>query len=455
MKLVKNMVGCVLFFSLMLLTSCGQGKKDFQEIIHNAKMKVYPVIVFIKPIQETYYEGKKVKQQILGSGVIIDNKGHVVTNHHVAEKSVEIKVVLDNEKEVMAEVVGLDKDTDLAVLKLVMPEDELPKTFAEFGDSDALEEGDFVMTMGCPLGLQRSISFGIISNTSRYLGSNSLYNLWLQTDASINPGNSGGPLVNIEGKIVGINTLGATWADNIGFSNPSSVVKYVVDELIKNKFVDRAWTGIQFQALKDFQTSTFIDQENGVLVKGFEPFSPSEESDLKEGDLILSVNGQKVNGRYIEDLPIVRSFFAKLPKNVPATLAILRDKNNMTVELTPISKGNVEGMDYDMEEWMCTIKEINKFNDPNVHYFKKTGCFVQGVKEPGNASISGMTHGDIFVKVGHKEINSLEDLKKVEKDLLKLPKSKRKVLVHVIRQGLPAQFVLDFSKSKKEYEEEE
>ncbi|HUU60317.1 MAG TPA: trypsin-like peptidase domain-containing protein, partial [Phycisphaerae bacterium] len=169
---------------------------DFQGIIQNAQEKVYPALVYVKPIQETFRRGERMRAEVFGSGVIIRPEGYVVTNHHVAEKAIEINCVLGDREQVLATVVGLDPETDLALLKLQLPKNHPPLAkVASFGDSDKVEAGQFVMALGSPFGFTRSISLGIVSNTKRYIGFTTVYgyNLWLQTDAAINPGNSGGP----------------------------------------------------------------------------------------------------------------------------------------------------------------------------------------------------------------------------------------------------------------------
>jgi serine protease Do len=434
---------------------CARPRTDFVRVINAAKRKVFPVIVYLKPIQETFEEGKKEEREVIGSGVVISADGYVVTNYHVAEKATKIRAVLANEMQVNVTVVGQDKDSDITLLKLELPEDHPPLPFAEFGDSSLLEEGDFVMTMGCPLGLTRSVSFGIVSNTKRYLGVEySRYNLWIQTDAAINPGNSGGPLVNTAGEIVGINTLGTTWYENIGFAIPSNVVRYVVERLKEHGEVTRAWTGITFQALKDFESNTIVDADKGVLVAHVEPDSPAASAGLKARDMILAVGETEVNGVFVEDLPDLRSYFAALEPDRPVPLSVERAGVHRTLTLTPTLKGKVEGEDFDCQEWQMTIKEINKYADQYLYYFQKQGVYIQGVKGPGNAQASGARMGDIVLEIGGKTIASLKDAKDAYEELNTKPKGQRKVLLRVLRQGVPKVVLLDYNKLNKEYEEE-
>ena len=213
-------------------------EQDFRTIISGAKTKVFPAVVFIKVVQQDYTAGEKSSREVSGSGVVISPKGEVLTNWHVVDKAVEVRCLLFDGRAMDAKVLGSDKDTDLALLQLQFPTTEAKSeakaadlTYAAFGDSSALREGDFVMAMGAPWGLSRSVSLGIVSCTKRYLPSTSEYSVWLQTDAAISPGNSGGPLVNTNGEVIGINTRGVMAGGDIGFAVPSSTIVPVVDQL--------------------------------------------------------------------------------------------------------------------------------------------------------------------------------------------------------------------------------
>ncbi|MBI4576472.1 MAG: trypsin-like peptidase domain-containing protein [Planctomycetes bacterium] len=434
----------------------GRAALDFARIIREAKQQVFPVLVFVKPIREEFRGGERQQMQVFGSGVVISEDGYVVTNHHVAEKAVEIRCVLGDSEEVPADVVGLDPDLDIALLRLRLPPERLPVRCAAFGDSDRLEEGQFVMTMGSPLGLTRSISFGIISNTKRYLQDFSEYSLWIQTDAAINPGNSGGPLVDARGEIVGINTLGANFAENVGFSIPSNRVREVVELLREHGRVERAWTGIRLQALRDFMRSIYVrDADRGVLVASVDEGSPAEAAGLVAGDLVLDLAGVPVEGTYLEDLPGVRRRFAALAVGEPVMVRIRRSGEEREVSLVPSRKGKVEGDDFDCIEWNMTVKEINPFSDPEVAYFRQQGAYVLGVLMPGNAALSGVAMGDIILRLGERAVASLEDVQAAYAELDGLPRGRRKVLVEVLRDGIPQLLVLDFNKPRSDYKEAE
>ncbi len=442
-----------------LLASCASASE--QEVIQQARDKVFPAVVFIKPIQEEMRGGKKERVQVFGSGAIISPEGYIVTNNHVVEKAAEIKCVLSDKEEIPAAIVGLDPETDLAVIKLDLAarKAKSPLPTASFADVKTVSEGDLVMAMGAPHGLERSISRGIISSTQRVFDF-APYNLFFQTDAAINPGNSGGPLVNERGEIVGINARGMRGAENLGFAIPCDVAREVVDTLIaeskkgaKESKVVRAWTGIKFQALQDFTKSTFVHETQGVLVASVDEGSPADKK-LKAGDIIRSVNRSAVTGRYETDLPSVERLFSKLPIDKPAKLAVLRGKETSDIEIVPTTKGAQEGDEFDCKKWNLTVKEITKFSDPFLHFQSPKGVYILGIQRNGNGAMSGFQMYDIIIRVGDADIATLRDLQKAYEDSLGLEKGKRKIRMKVLRSGYPRHQVLEFEKDIEKMEED-
>jgi serine protease Do len=395
------------------------------------------------------------KVQIFGSGAVISADGIVVTNNHVAEKAAEIKCVLSDREELPATVVGLDPETDLGVLRLDLSKrtSKAPLAVAEFGDSRRLRVGELVMAMGAPHGLERSVSRGIVSALERTFDF-APYNLWIQTDAAINPGNSGGPLVDIQGRIIGINARGMRGAENLGFAIPSEVVRDVVARILRDGKVVRAWTGLRFQALKDFSRSAQIDAKQGVLVAGVDEGSPADQAGLRAGDIVLAVDGAPVNAPYETDLPAVERAFADLHLDADAALDVQRGDAPLRLKVRPAIKGRQEGEDFECRRWDLTVKEITTFSDPQLHFQKPRGCFVQGAKFRGNAQASGLLPQDILVQVGDRAIDSVKDLREAYEASLKLEKGRRKVLVRVLRQGYRRAVVLDFEKDSEKLDDE-
>jgi serine protease Do len=428
---------------------------DFRKIINAAKAKVFPAVVFIRVVQQNYESGVRSNQEVSGSGVVISADGEVLTNWHVVDKAVEVRCLLFNGQAYEAKVLGSDKDIDLALLKLGKPLGdgaELAKTggfpHAKIGDSEALEEGDFVMAMGAPWGLSRSVSLGIISCTKRYLPSTSEYSIWLQTDAAISPGNSGGPLVNSMGEVVGINTRGGMEGGELGFAGPSSTIVPIVAQLRQSGKVDWSWLGLQLQPLKDFNRNVYFEGTQGVIIAETDPDSPARQAGLQSRDRILSVDGRAVAALTDEDLPEVRRIFGLLPRSKPVTLQVMRGDRPVTLSLTPREKGKVEGEALALSRWDCTAKVINQFDNPDLYFHKKQGVFVYGLKYPGNAQASGLQSEDILLKVEDTPVTTLEDLKAAHEKTLKSVRDKPRVMLTVLRNGLMRQVVMDISRDR-------
>ena len=423
-----------------------QGPLDFQAVIENAKRRVYPALVFVKPVQEDLTEGEKRRVEVLGSGVIFRDDGHVVTNHHVAEKAKEIRCVLWDRRQVDAKVVGLDKLTDLAVLKLDLPKGE-KVPFAEFGRAASLEEGQFVMALGSPYGFERSISLGIISNARRVLdGSGHPYNNWVQTDAAINPGNSGGPLVNTNGEVIGINTLGIRRANNLGFAVPVDVVKRVVERLMKDGRISRSRHGITFRPLVDYAQNTIFTGDHGVIVDDVAMDSPALASGIRKGDRILKVGEREINGKYPQDLPEIRWLMADLEPAKETDVLIERRGERKTLRLTPEADNGTDDAGLECDRWDATFQRITPEEVPALHFWRPHGIFVLGVSYPGNAMRSGLKPQDVVLRVDGKPMKSLEDLEKLYDGIIAEDRTKKKVLFEVLRRGYLKYIALDYAR---------
>src|SRR5438105_7587907 len=235
----------------------------------------------------------------LGSGVIVDKRGYILTNNHVIEQATKIQVQLNGETaRYTAKVIGVDEDTDLAVIKIEANK-ELP--VAKLGNSDGVQVGDWVLAIGSPFGLQATVTAGIISAKDRsgIGGAGHQFQRFLQTDAAINPGNSGGPLVDLAGEVIGINTAiitGGRGYEGVGFALPSTTAINVYDQIIKQGRVTRGSIGVSFQEEPSTNPITLksLGAPYGVVIEGVEPGSPAEKAGLKGGDVITSVNGKPV-----------------------------------------------------------------------------------------------------------------------------------------------------------------
>jgi S1-C subfamily serine protease len=428
-------------------SAAGLSQNDTFRIISEAKARVFPAVVFIKPIVESYERGEKEAQEVTGSGVLISAAGEILTNYHVVENAVSIRCMLYDGAHYDAKIVGSDKETDLALIKLQADEGAAFAS-AEIGDSTTLKEGDFVMAMGAPWGLNRSVSLGIISCTRRYIPDSSEYSLWLQTDAALNPGNSGGPLVNTSGEVIGINALAVMEGGDLGFAIPAETLKHIIPHLRKNGKVERSWTGLRLQPLKDFNQNMYFDAEAGFIVAGSDPASPAAYAGLAAGDRITKVAGREVTAVTDVDLPAVRSMLAMLPADEAATFEVYRNGSQLEIEIAPIIKGKVEGEELDLPRWNMTVKTVNKFDNPELWYFVRgEGVFIFGTKYPGNAAESGLRSGDILRSIDGEEVKTLEEVETAYKAIVEAESRRTRVAVEYIRGGVPRQAVLDFSKN--------
>lgn len=242
--------------------------------------------------------------QGVGSGIIIDTRGHVLTNNHVIDRSDTLRVTFGDSKQVNAKVVGKDKETDLAVVRAELDDidsngkDEIKLLPANFGNSDELKVGQIVMALGNPFGLTGgpTVTAGIISSLNRNVQfDNGILEL-VQTDAAINPGNSGGPLINTKGEVVGINTAKIPYGQGIGFAVPINTVKAVLTDLIENGHVMRPWLGVSTVELNAKISSYYsLPLMHGALIVDVEPFGPADNAGLRRGDIIEEINGNKID----------------------------------------------------------------------------------------------------------------------------------------------------------------
>lgn len=422
---------------------------DFRRVIKEAKDKVFPSLVFIRCIIETREEGEKRSHEVAGSGVILNDSGHVLTNWHVIDKAVSVRCLLFDGRHFDASIIGKDKDLDLSLLRMHLPDSLRHLPNARLGESSALKEGDFVMAMGAPWGLARSVSMGIVSCTNRFLSGNSEYSLWLQTDASISPGNSGGPLINTNGEVVGINTIGTFFGGDMGFAVPSSTIKEILPRLREHGDVKWCWTGLRLQAIRDFDKNVFFEGSQGVIVTTTDEGSPARHAGVRDLDRILAINGKPVTALTEEELPAIRRMIGLLPVNTPCALTLLREKKKLTLSVTPRFKGEVEGKELDCPRWDLSVKAINQFDTPELYFYRKTGVFVYGIKHPGNAAKSQLSRRDIIVRIDGQEVASLADVERIWKQSLEKVETNPRVTITYLRNGLTRQTVLDFSRDYK------
>lgn len=267
---------------------------------------------------------KKYLAESLGSGLIYDASGHILTNYHVIENAEKIMVKLMDQREFSAKVVGVDPMTDLAVLKIFSFSD-FP--VAEFGSTRNVGVGEWVMAIGNPYGLDGTVTVGVISGTRRSDLGIATFENFLQTDASINPGNSGGPLIDLEGKVIGINTAIAEIGSGVGFAIPIEMALKIADSLIDKGTVERGWLGVGIQTLTPELAESFkVSQKKGVLVNSVDDGAPAEKGGIVQGDIIISYDGNWVpNSKSLQKLVAE----TRIGKSVP--LKIIREGVQKTV----------------------------------------------------------------------------------------------------------------------------
>ena len=280
---------------------------------------------FFRDFFDRFFEGmpRRRQQTSLGSGVVIDRAGLILTNNHVIKDADEITVRFSNKQEAKGKVVGTDGKTDLAVIRVTTKE-ELP--VARLGNSDTLRVGEWAIAIGNPFGLDHTLTVGVVSATGRSEVGIAAYENFIQTDASINPGNSGGPLLNVRGEVIGINTAIVASGQGIGFAIPINMARKIMDDLVKKGKVTRGWLGVGVQPLTPELAKSFGVSGEGVLVNQVMPKSPAEAAGLKVGDLILSVDGKAIKDprelqRVIADIDIGKSI----------EVQILREKEKRTI----------------------------------------------------------------------------------------------------------------------------
>ncbi|MGH7413353.1 MAG: trypsin-like peptidase domain-containing protein [Candidatus Rokuibacteriota bacterium] len=263
----------------------------------------------------------------LGSGVIIDKRGLVLTNFHVVKGADEILIRLSDKREYRGQILGTDPKTDLAVVRF-QPEHEVK--VANLGNSDALRVGEWAIAIGNPFGLDQTVTVGVISATGRSDVGIATYENFIQTDASINPGNSGGPLVNLKGEVVGVNTAIVAAGQGIGFAIPINMVKRVVDQLVDKGKVVRGWLGVALQPLSlDLAQSLGLTGTNGAVVGSTITGSPAAQAGLLQGDVIVAYD--KIS---VEDYRHVQRLVAETQVGKSVTLQIVRKKQKMDVAIT-------------------------------------------------------------------------------------------------------------------------
>jgi serine protease Do len=391
-------------------------------------------------------EKKEFRQQSLGSGVIVSKDGFILTNYHVVAGANEITVKTSGDKSYEAEIVGADSLADVAVIKIKEKVNNLPCAY--LGNSDKIRPGDWSVAIGNPFSLSSSVTLGIVSALGRTAGGNdNSYQNFIQTDAAINPGNSGGALVNVNGELIGINTMIYTQSGGymgIGFAIPINMAKKIMEDLIYDGKVSRGWLGIMIQDLDQATIEAFgLEQSTkGVLVGDVFKDQPAEKAGIKRGDIIQTIDGKPVtNPNELKNEVATIHPGLKIPVEIlragkKSTVYVLlsgRDKGN-TKELSSQDRKDSdenESGDISQSFGMKAGNITSELRDQLQLDKSIQGVVVLDVKEGSQASIAGIQPNDIIMEINRKAVTNTNGFKQLLKDT----KSNDSVLFLILREG--------------------
>jgi len=384
--------------------------EEIQTVITELAEKTKPSVVNLFPITTTG-KGREFGQERIpnspgsGSGVIVDPDGHIITNNHVIGDATEIEVRLSDKTKLIAQVVGKDPDTDLAVLKVTT---DKPLPSVKFGDSTGVRVGQWVLAVGNPFGLDRTVTLGVVSGIGRENVNLSRYENYIQTDASINPGNSGGPLFNLRGEVIGINTAIINFAQGIGFAIPSNMAKLVLQQLVAQGRVVRGWLGVGIQPLTPELAKKFGVQENeGVLVNEVFEKDPAAAAGIKPGDVITRIEGTVVDtpnklSRVVAGLAPGATTKVEIVRNLQRMVldvALTERRDHVVAASIPQSKTEAR-LGLDVQDLTAALAEKFKLQETR-------GVLITKV-EPGSLALSeGLREGDLIKEVNRTDVNSV------------------------------------------------
>jgi serine protease Do len=386
----------------------------------------------------------------LGSGVIISTDGFIATNNHVIDGADEVLVTLDDGRELKAKVVGRDPQTDIAVIKVEAK--DLPAV--TFADSNTIEVGDRVLAIGNPFGIGETVTTGIVSAKGRRAGIGLDYEDFVQTDAAINPGNSGGALVDVQGRLIGINTAILSRSggfQGVGLAVPANLVSQVADSLVKNGKVVRGYLGVQTQDVTAaLAESLDLETRKGALIAEVQPNSPAAKAGLKNGDVIVSVNGTAV-----EDSHRLSFTVGAFAPGTKLDLEVVRDGKKKTFTATTATRPNTRGGQLGDDELQANTADEGVLNGVAVDDIKPQlrrqlnlpeslkGAVITNVEPDSAAARAGLRPGDVILEINRKSVESAEDAVELSKTA-----DSKKTLVRVYSRGAKSFVVVDESKAE-------
>lgn len=414
-----------------------KGQRNLPPIFRQGPGGQQPFGDFFEQFERFFGEqgrGVPREQRSLGSGFLLSADGYIVTNNHVIEGADSIKVNLladkNGERSYDAEVVGTDQETDLALLKIKA---DVALPYLDFGDSDSLKVGQWVMAIGNPFGLDHTVTAGIVSAKGRTIGAGP-YDNFIQTDASINPGNSGGPLINMDGQVIGINTAIIASGQGIGFAIPSRLAKQVIDQLKEHKTVKRGWLGVSIQDVDDNAAKALgLNNARGALVASVTPGDPADKAGIKAGDVIVAVDDVSIN----DAGDLTRKIGDLLPGE-KITLSVWRDGKSVKVPLV-LAQRNAErvaqggGQSMPGEDVLgLSVRPVNEDEAKALELPKAVGLLVLEVGSGSLAEQNGLAAGDVILEVNGKAVDTVKAFREVvDSD----GKAKGVIMLLVKRQG--------------------
>lgn len=360
-----------------------------------------------------------MKQKSLGSGFIVSADGYIVTNNHVVADADVITITLDEKsgksETFKAKLVGSDEETDLALLK-VDSQKALP--FLSFGNSDALKVGEWLLAIGNPFGLDHTVTAGILSAKNRNIHAGPFDN-FLQTDASINPGNSGGPLLNMEGQVVGINTAIIASGQGIGFAIPSNMAAKIIEQIKTGKKVSRGWMGVNIQDVsEDIAKALGLKKATGALVAGVMENEPAARAGVRDGDIVLAVDGQPIE----DSSALLRAIADKAPGST-ATLTIWRNGKDVVLKVvlgerksSQSGRSGLAPAERDEARLGLSLRPLNEEERREFSLPRDEGLLILGIDPDKPAAESDLRKGDVILKANLKPVNSIEALAKIIKE---------------------------------------
>jgi serine protease Do len=369
-----------------------------------------------------------MKQRSLGSGMVVDPKGYILTNNHVVTRADRIRVkIQDDPKQYDAKLVGADSETDIAIIKI---EADHPLKSVKIGNSDGLSVGDWVLAIGSPFGLEETVTAGIVSAKGRDIDSTRQFQRFIQTDAAINPGNSGGPLLNMAGEVIGINTAIATGTGSyagVGFALPSNVASRVYNQLSRSGKVTRGSIGVSFQDDPEQNPIVLrsLGADHGVVILSIQPDGPSAKAGLKQGDVILSMDGEPIKSgdelvAKVADTPVGQAVTVKYmrDKKEQITKVVIEDRAKVFADRLGSneneSSNQPEGTDV---KFGISIQNITPDVAGRLGITENKGVLVTSVDADSFAEDVGLLRGDVIVQVNHEAVNKVDDVLRIQKGL--------------------------------------